>query len=103
MKESKLQNEIVKWLESQGFWVMKCHQTGLGKKGRPDLIACCWGMMIGFEVKVPGGKATAMQADQMQQILMSGGLCRLVVSLDEVKEDLLAAAAAAAAAAGGAQ
>ena len=100
MKESALQTKIVKWLESQSIWVVKIHQTGLGKRGRPDLICCYLGLMIGFEVKIPGGKATPMQAMEMETIVSTGGQCRLVTSLEQVQEDLAAAAAAAAAAGG---
>lgn len=49
--EARLQNKIVKYLRSKGFWVMKT-RPGMGTPvGAPDIIALYEGWWLAIEVK----------------------------------------------------
>lgn len=82
--EKRITDAIVKWLRAQGAWAVKVHGGAYGHAGQPD-VSCCWqGRYLGLEVKVPGGRLTAIQQHVLGSIATAGGIAACVHSVDEV-------------------
>lgn len=88
MKEKQIENQIKKWLEQQGYWWMKVHGDLFQKAGVPDILACINGRFVGIEVKRPGGKVSALQKYNIEQIRASGGVAFVATSIEEVRFNL---------------
>lgn len=73
-KESNFQTKIIKYLESQGAYVIKYNASGISKTGVPDLLACVNGKFIAIEVKAPNGIASKLQEYNLKQIQKAGGI-----------------------------
>jgi Holliday junction resolvase len=68
MLESKIQNKLIKDLESRGYYVIKLSVTN--KPGIPDLIAIPPGCSVEFyEVKQIGKKPRPLQAYRAKEIV----------------------------------
>ena len=65
------------------FW--KEHGGPYGTSGIPDIICCYKGRFLGLEVKLPGGKLTALQKRALDRINAAGGIARRVESVDDAK------------------
>lgn len=86
-KEAKLQSEIKKWLQSQGFWVDIKTQTIFEQAGVPDLIAVRDGKVIFFEVKATKqSNVRPVQEVQIERIRKTGTPAYVVWSLKQVEE-----------------
>lgn len=86
-KEARLQNEIKKWLQSQGFWVDIKTQTIFEQAGVPDLIAVRDGKAIFFEVKSnKTSTVRPVQEVQIERIKATGTPAFVVWSLKQVEE-----------------
>lgn len=86
LKESAIQSAILQMLRSRGIYCLKVHQIALSQKGTPDIIGCHCGKFIGLEVKTSTGSTTALQDREHLMITRSGGICRVVRSVDEARE-----------------
>jgi len=60
MLEKKIQNELVKYLKSQGYFVIL--PNGVVDKGIPDVLVCIRGNFCAIEVKAPGKTPTKLQS-----------------------------------------
>ena len=83
MRESKLQQECVKYLKSKGIYYINIHGGGWGAKGVPDLITCINGKFITFELKVGDNDMQSDQRIHMKRIKANGGLHYCPRTLDE--------------------
>lgn len=81
--ESKLQSNIIKLLESDGWLVVKTIQ--LSKNGYPDIFAFRSGITIFIEVKAPTGKCSELQKYRIEQLTAQGFTAFFCESLDEFK------------------
>jgi len=84
--ESGVQSKIIKWLESEGHYVVRVLTSS--KAGTPDLIVCVKdsGRFIGIEVKRPsGGVVSQLQKHHIEKIQKAGGIAGVVRSLEDVK------------------
>lgn len=83
--ETVFQEKVLKRLAMYGkeVWVTKISQ--ISKRGDPDLILCVSGTFIVAELKMPGGKISALQAHTLQQITRAKGIA-LVVYPENVEE-----------------
>jgi Holliday junction resolvase len=70
MLESAIQTKIKKYLEREGWMVVKCIQMSLN--GWPDLQAHKDGTTIFIECKQPGKKATPLQLFRHEQLRKKG-------------------------------
>lgn len=68
--ESKLQTKIIKYLEANGWIVVKTIQ--LSKNGFPDIFAFKNGRTIFIEVKAPNGKRSELQKYRIEQLTKQG-------------------------------
>ena len=87
MLEKDIVAAIKKYLASLGsdvfFW--KEHGSVYGTNGVPDIICCYKGRFLGLEVKLPGGRLTALQKRAIEKINHAGGIARRVESVDDVR------------------
>lgn len=82
--ESYVQTKIIKWLQSQGWYVIKVIVAS--RNGVPDIIACDpAGNFWAFEVKFGSNKASPLQLHNIQEIERCNGRAFVVYSLDQVK------------------
>lgn len=87
MSEQKLQAKIIKWLEANGYYVVKTIVSN--KKGVPDILACApGGRFVGIEVKYGSNKASKLQEYNLKRIKQNGGIAILAYHLETVIEAL---------------
>lgn len=79
MKEADIQFEIIKYLESHNFYVVKIIQSN--KNGWPDLQAHKDGVTIFIEVKTPKGKVSELQKYRHKQLQDKGFIVITCTSL----------------------
>lgn len=87
MKESRIQAEIIAYIESLGGWVLNVAGGPEIKRGTPDLLASIGGRFWAIEVKRPGEKPEAIQLRRLRQIARSGGLVFLWDSLGQATSE----------------
>ena len=86
MSEQQLQKQIINYLESKGYYVVKVITAN--KSGVPDILFCKDGRFHGLEVKAQGKKknVTELQKHHIYMINASGGKALVSDSLEEIKE-----------------
>lgn len=84
MSESKIQNKIIKYLNSIGAYSVKTISTN--RSGCPDIICCLKGKFIALEVKTEKGITSALQKHHIEEIKNCGGISGIVRSIEDVKE-----------------
>lgn len=85
--ETKLQKKIREALTARGAWCVKI-AGGPFQRGLPDLIGLHKGRFFAIEVKMPGGKPTALQLESLRTIKRAGGQVAIAHSVDEALEVL---------------
>ena len=70
MRESRIQNKVIKQYESQGWLVVKILQTTLN--GWPDLQCHKDGITLFIEVKADGGILSPLQHHRHSQLRAAG-------------------------------
>lgn len=70
--------------EYPGFW-KKIHGSAYQSAGLPDIIGSYRGRFVGFEVKMPGKKATPKQEHTLGEITLAGGIAQVISSYDEAQ------------------
>ena len=83
--EGALVHEMMRKLRANGAYVEKNHGSPFSK-GRPDLEGCFRGLFFAIEVKLPGGKPTALQQYVLNEIEFAGGRSYLLYSVEELVE-----------------
>ncbi len=86
--EKTIENQIKKWLDSQGYWWMKVHGDMFQKSGIPDILACINGKFVGIEVKRPGGVMSELQKYNIEKIQAAGGVAFVAYSVEDVRNNL---------------
>ena len=88
MKEQTIQRKIIKYLESQGCYVVKV--IAASKSGVPDIVGCYEGVFFGIEVKTPTTRnnVSKLQEYNLDKIRQAGG--HSIVAWDvEMVEDFI--------------
>jgi len=85
--ESKIQSEIIKYLEDKGYYVIKIVRAN--KSGVSDLAVCADGKFICIEVKAEGKKknTSALQKHHQYLVTQSGGKAFVADSVWDVIEE----------------
>lgn len=86
--ESKVKDKIKKILKAKGIYYAMPHGAGYGNAGVPDFLCCVQGWFLAIEAKAKGGKPTALQVKNMEDIRASGGVS-LVVDEDVLAQGTL--------------
>jgi Holliday junction resolvase len=71
--EKRVKVKICKTLDKMGAYRFYASTGGYGSSGVPDIIACYRGRFIGIEAKANGGKPTALQLKNLNDIENCGG------------------------------
>lgn len=87
MRESQIQHQIIKWLESQGWLVVKIIQTN--KNGWPDLQLHAFGVTIFIEVKSENGKLSELQKYRQKQLQDNGFFVITSSSLNHLQNEFI--------------
>lgn len=82
--ESKIQKEIITYLEKEGYYVVKVIMAN--KNGVPDVLFCKDGKFFAVEVKDKGKKknVTRLQQVNLEKIIASGGSAIVADCLEDV-------------------
>lgn len=97
--EGKVKGKIVQVLKAARAWYFMPVQTGMGKTGVPDVVACLpvtiteemvgktFGLMFAVEAKAPGREAsvTVLQRKNLDAINEAGGVAFVASCAEEVK------------------
>lgn len=87
-KESWYQARILRYLRTEYpagvIWKAAAGQYSQG--GIPDVCAVIDGTFYGFEVKRPGGRVTALQAETIRRINRAGGVAGVVTTVEDVEK-----------------
>lgn len=83
--EARLQQKIVRALRARGVPAWRIRPLGLA--GWPDILALLsGGRAIFLEVKMPGGRATALQEVRLAELRAAGAVALVVTSVTEALE-----------------
>lgn len=84
--ETIIRKAVVKYLESQG-WFVYPNTQGIGShRGLADLTAIRNGAVVWIEIKTPTGKQSYYQWEFEQAIRAHGGLYCVVRGVDDLRE-----------------
>lgn len=86
--EAKVKDKVKKILKAHGVYYAMPHGAGYGNAGVPDFLCCVQGHFLAIEAKAKGGKPTALQVKNMEDIRNSGGIS-LVVDEDVLAKETL--------------
>jgi Holliday junction resolvase-like predicted endonuclease len=87
MRESEIQHDIIQWLESHGWLVVKIIQTN--KNGWPDLQIHNLSTTIFIEVKSEKGKVSELQKFRHKQLEEKGFIVIITSSLTHLKNEFI--------------
>jgi hypothetical protein len=76
--ESKVKKKGRTILDQMGVYHFPPFSGGYGRAGIPDDIGCYRGRFIAIEYKANGGKPTALQLRELQNIRESGGIALII-------------------------
>ena len=79
--EATLQAHIIKGYEARGAYVAKIHQTGRGRRGIPDVLACYRGYYVALEIKATT-PVSDHQRRELHAIMGAGGIAAVVRSIE---------------------
>ena len=86
--ESAIVKQIRDVIARCGGRATKIHGGNYQEPGISDLLVCLDGKFIAIEVKRPGGKATPIQSQYIEEIKRAGGIAFVAHSVDEVVKEL---------------
>lgn len=86
--ERRVKNKVVKLLDAAGAYWFYPVQSGYGRAGIPDIIACMNGQFLGIECKAGKGKTTALQDKELQAIADAGGLTFVINEHNQEELDM---------------
>lgn len=88
MKEQDIQRKFIKYLESQGAYVVKV--ISASKSGVPDILFCYEGVFAAIEVKTQDTRnnVSKLQAYNIEKIHNCGGQAIVAWELQQVEEFL---------------
>lgn len=86
--EGKVKAKVKKLLvEGKHYYTMPV-TGGYGNSGVPDFIVCVKGKFLAIECKADGGKTTALQNKNLNDIKLSGGVALVIneTNVDYLKQ-----------------
>jgi hypothetical protein len=76
--EAKVKAKIKALLKKYGVYYAMPIGTGYGNAGVPDFLCCAGGRFLAIEAKANGGKPTALQLKNINEINSCGGTAIVV-------------------------
>lgn len=83
--EAKVKKQGKAILDRMGVYHFPPFSGGYGRSGVPDVVGCYRGRFISVEYKANGGKPTALQLKNMEDIRKCGGVA-LLINEDNVQQ-----------------
>ena len=84
-KESKLEEEVEKFMRDKGIWQLARYQAQSNQYGIPDRLYLYKGYLLGLELKTDEGKPTKLQLKKIDEINRNGGIALLVRNVKTVE------------------
>ena len=72
--EGKVKKKVKEVLKELGAYYVMPVTGGYGNSGVPDFVVCYRGVFFGIETKAKGGKVTALQQKNLDEIAKAGGI-----------------------------
>ena len=76
--ERRVKDKVKKVLKELGAYYAMPATGGYGSSGVPDFLVCLRGRFIGIECKANGGKPTALQEKNLDDIRKNNGIAFVV-------------------------
>jgi len=76
--ERKVKDKVKKVLKELGAYYAMPATGGYGSSGTPDFLVCYRGRFFWLECKANGGKTTALQEKNLEDIRKNGGVAFVV-------------------------
>jgi len=76
--ERRVKDKVKKVLKELGAYYAMPATGGYGSSGVPDFLVCYCGRFIGLECKANGGKPTALQEKNLDDIRKNNGIAFVV-------------------------
>jgi len=76
--ERRVKDKVKKVLKELGAYYAMPATGGYGSSGVPDFLVCLRGRFIGIECKANGGKPTALQEKNLEDIRKNSGIAFVV-------------------------
>jgi len=89
--EAKVKKRVKEILADLNAYYVMPVTGGYGNSGAPDFIICIAGLFYGIETKANGGKATALQLKNHDDIRKAGGIALIVdeTNVENLRKELL--------------
>ena len=89
--EGKVKARVKKVLAELGAYYTMPVTGGYGNSGVPDFVVCMEGRFYGIECKANGGKPTALQLKNHDDIRKAGGVALVIdeTNVDNLRKELL--------------
>ena len=84
-KESKLEEQVEKFMNDRGIWQLARYQAQSNQNGLPDRLYLYKGFLLGLELKADGGKPTELQLKKLKAINDNGGIGLIVKNIDIIR------------------
>ena len=83
-KESKLEQEVARFMQHRGIWQLARFQAQSNQNGLPDRLYLYKGVLLGFELKTDEGKPTKLQLKKLEAINENGGIGVIIRNVNTV-------------------
>ena len=89
--EAKVKKRVKEILTDLNAYYVMPVTGGYGNSGAPDFIICIAGLFYGIETKANGGRATALQLKNHDDIRKAGGIALVIdeSNVDSLRKELL--------------
>ena len=77
-KESKLEEDVERLMQSKGIWQLARYQAQSNQNGLPDRLYLYKGFLLGLELKTDEGTPTKLQLRKIDEINKNGGIGLIV-------------------------
>lgn len=85
-EESKLEQEVEKFMKEKRIWQLARFQAQYNQNGLPDRLYLYKGLLLGLELKTDKGVPTILQLRKMEEINENGGIGVIIRSVNDVKK-----------------
>lgn len=85
-KESKLEEEIERFMSKRGIWQLARYQAQSNQNGLPDRLYLYKGYLLGLELKTDEGEPTKLQLRKIDEINNNGGIALIIRNTREVEQ-----------------
>ncbi len=76
--ERKVKKKVIEILKKYKAYYAMPVASGFGNAGVPDILVCIRGKFVAIECKANGGKCTALQLSNLEQIERAGGMAYVI-------------------------